>query len=74
MQGRPSIHSPLLIKTLLGHFIKQEKPYERGGGSIVIGLACKFLNCILSMNDLVIVRLLLLIDIDFQQTYGIYYH
>ncbi|EEB10347.1 Dymeclin, putative [Pediculus humanus corporis] len=39
MQGRPSIHSPLLIKTLLGHFIKQEKPYERGGGSIVIGLA-----------------------------------
>ncbi|KAK6634510.1 hypothetical protein RUM43_011911 [Polyplax serrata] len=39
MQGRPSMHSPLLVKTLLGHFVKQEKSSERGGGSIVIGLA-----------------------------------
>jgi hypothetical protein len=45
MQGRYSIHAPLLVKTLLQHFISQDKAppglyRSSGGGSIVIGLAC----------------------------------
>jgi uncharacterized protein YjeT (DUF2065 family) len=45
MQGRYSIHAPLLVKTLLQHFISQEKApsgiyRSSGGGSVVIGLAC----------------------------------
>lgn len=45
MQGRYSIHAPLLVKTLLQHFISQDKAppglyRSTGGGSIVIGLAC----------------------------------
>lgn len=44
MQGRPSIHSPLLVKSLVGHFINQEKHPERGGGSLVIGLASELSN------------------------------
>ena len=44
MQGRYSIHAPLLVKTLLHHFVSQEKAppgmyRSSGGGSIVIGLA-----------------------------------
>jgi hypothetical protein len=45
MQGRYSIHAPLLVKTLLQHFISQDKAppglyRSSGGGSVVIGLAC----------------------------------
>lgn len=40
MQGRASIHSPLLVKTLLGHFVRQGKHPEKGH-SLVAGLACK---------------------------------
>jgi hypothetical protein len=45
MQGRYSIHAPLLVKTLLQHFVSQDKAppglyRNSGGGSIVIGLAC----------------------------------
>lgn len=45
MQGRNSIHSPLLVKTLLQHFINQTKVPpgllnpDGHGGSIVLGLA-----------------------------------
>lgn len=44
MQGRYSIHAPLLVKTLLHHFVSQEKAppglyRSSGGGSVVIGLA-----------------------------------
>lgn len=45
MQGRNSIHSPLLMKTLLQHFIQQTKVppgflnHDGQGGSIVLGLA-----------------------------------
>lgn len=44
MQGRYSIHAPLLVKTLLNHFVSQEKAppglYRSSrGGSVVIGLA-----------------------------------
>ncbi|XP_063217608.1 dymeclin [Bacillus rossius redtenbacheri] len=49
MQGRYSIHSPLLIKTLLQHFIDQEKAPagllgQSAGGSIVFGLASGLWN------------------------------
>nr|CAD7570270.1 unnamed protein product [Timema californicum] len=45
MQGRYSIHSPLLVKTLLQHFIDQQQAPpgllgHSSGGSLVIGLAC----------------------------------
>lgn len=43
MQGRASIHSPLLVKTLLGHFVRQGKHPEKSGVSLVAGLACKYL-------------------------------
>ncbi|KAL0267622.1 UNVERIFIED_CONTAM: hypothetical protein PYX00_009838 [Menopon gallinae] len=39
MHGRPSIHSPLLVKNLLSHYVNQEKLPDTSGGSIVIGLA-----------------------------------
>ncbi|KAK3927790.1 Dymeclin [Frankliniella fusca] len=45
MQGRSAIHSPLLMKTLLQHFINQTKVppgflnHNGQGGSIVLGLA-----------------------------------
>lgn len=48
MQGRNSIHSPLLVRTLLQHFINQTKvplgmlSGDGQGGSIVLGLACKY--------------------------------
>lgn len=49
MQGRYSIHAPLLVKTLLQHFISQDKAppglhRSSGGGSIVIGLASELWN------------------------------
>lgn len=48
MQGRYSIHAPLLVKTLLHHFVSQEKAppglyRSSGGGSVVIGLASKLI-------------------------------
>ena len=47
MQGRYSIHAPLLMKTLLQHFMNQDKapPFllkNSAGGSVVIGLACEY--------------------------------
>ena len=44
MQGRYSIHAPLFVRTLLHHFVSQEKAppglyRSSGGGSVVIGLA-----------------------------------
>nr|CAD7586627.1 unnamed protein product [Timema genevievae] len=47
MQGRYSIHSPLLVKTLLQHFIDQQQAPpgllgHSSGGSLVIGLACMY--------------------------------
>jgi hypothetical protein len=49
MIGKSSMHSCSLMKKLLSHFAQQEKAppnfMGRGdsGGSIVLGLACKFL-------------------------------
>jgi hypothetical protein len=48
MIGKSSMHSCSLMKKLLSHFAQQEKAppnfMGRGdsGGSIVLGLACKF--------------------------------
>ncbi|XP_067003661.1 dymeclin isoform X2 [Anabrus simplex] len=49
MQGRYSIHAPLLVKTLLQHFIAQEKAppglcHNNAGGSLVISLASELWN------------------------------
>jgi len=49
MQGRYSIHAPLLVKTLLHHFVSQEKAppglyRSSAGGSVVIGLATELWN------------------------------
>ncbi|CAG2055624.1 unnamed protein product, partial [Timema podura] len=49
MQGRYSIHSPLLVKTLLQHFIDQQQAPpgllgHSSGGSLVIGLASGLWN------------------------------
>ncbi|KAJ9586283.1 hypothetical protein L9F63_020077, partial [Diploptera punctata] len=49
MQGRYSIHAPLLIKTLLQHFSHQDKApvglfKNSPGGSVVIGLASELWN------------------------------
>ncbi|KDR21174.1 Dymeclin [Zootermopsis nevadensis] len=49
MQGRYSIHAPLLVKTLLQHFISQDKAppglyRSSAGGSVVIGLASELWN------------------------------
>ncbi|XP_069703683.1 dymeclin isoform X2 [Periplaneta americana] len=49
MQGRYSIHAPLLVKTLLQHFINQDKAppglhRSSPGGSVVIGLASELWN------------------------------
>nr|CAD7195657.1 unnamed protein product [Timema douglasi] len=51
MQGRYSIHSPLLVKTLLQHFIDQQQAPpgllgHSSGGSLVIGLACMYTSLI----------------------------
>ncbi|XP_049955035.1 dymeclin isoform X1 [Schistocerca serialis cubense] len=51
MQGRYSIHAPLLVKKLLQHFINQEKAppglYNlSGGGSLVVTLASELWNMI----------------------------
>lgn len=49
MQGRYAIHAPLLIKTLLQHFIEQKKAPaglygNSGGNSIVLGFAGIYLH------------------------------
>ena len=44
MTGRASIHACLFVKTLLKRFMAQDKPPAKNeGGSVVLGLACKFL-------------------------------
>ena len=43
MSGKASIHACLLVKTLLKRFMAQDKPpITNEGGSIILGLACKF--------------------------------
>lgn len=47
MQGRYAIHAPLLIKTLLQHYMEQKKAPpglygNNGGNSIVLGIAGRY--------------------------------
>lgn len=43
MQGKDAIHSPLLVKTLVGHFVHQDKFINKPSGSLVLDLACKYI-------------------------------